>query len=259
MKRRSRKLRRLAGATRRIAAGLIARALVSNGFRPHHHTTFPLADGVYGNHGSRGISLLVLGDSIAASLGTSAAEETLGAQCAAVLSRATGRTVHLRVLARPGATTGIMKHQVRQALRHSRPPGIALIVVGSNDIVAGVPLSLAARALAHHVTRLRRAGWHVLVGTCWDVGRVPAVRHWLRTPLSRRSRRLERLQTTAARRAGAVAVPLRDPRHGTRPELFAVDRIHPSAHGHALHLQALAGALTDTAALPGDVGPAPPA
>ncbi|WP_420167334.1 GDSL-type esterase/lipase family protein [Streptomyces violaceoruber] len=257
--RRPRKLRRLSSTTRRIAADLIARALVSNGFRPHHHTTFPLADGTYGNHGSPGLSLLVLGDSIAASLGTTAADETLGAQCAAALSRATGRAVHLRVLARPGATTGVMKYQVRHALRLPHPPGIALIIVGSNDIVAGIPLRLAAKTLAHHVTRLRRAGWHVLVGTCWDVGRVPAVRHWLRTPLSRRSRRLERLQTTAARQAGAVAIPLRDPRHGTRPELFAVDHIHPSARGHALHLQALAGALTDITGMPGGFGPTPPA
>ncbi|CAM5346407.1 MULTISPECIES: SGNH/GDSL hydrolase family protein [Streptomyces] len=250
--RRPRKLRRLTGATRRIAADLIARALVSNGFRPHHHTTFPIADGTYGSHESPGLSLLVLGDSIAASLGTSTVDETLGAQCAAALSRATGRPVRLRVLARPGATTGIMKYQVRKALRHPHPPGIALIIVGSNDIVAGTPLRLAARTLAHHVTRLRQAGWHVLVGTCWDVGHVPAVRHWLRTPLSRRSRRLEHLQTTAAQQAGAVAIPLRDPRHRTHPELFAVDRIHPSAHGHALHLQALTGALARTTVILSD-------
>ncbi|MBX9420861.1 SGNH/GDSL hydrolase family protein [Streptomyces lateritius] len=242
--RRLRKFRRLTSATRRIAADLIARALVSNGFRPQHHTTFPIADGTYGDHEGPALSLLILGDSIAASLGTSTVDETLGAQCAATLSHATSRPVHLRVLARPGTTTGFMKHQLRKALRHPHPPGIALIIVGGNDIVAGTPLRLAAKNLAHHVTQLRQAGWHVLVGTCWDVGHVPAVRHWLRTPLSRRSRRLEHLQTTAVRRAGAVAIPLRDPRHSTQPELFAADRIHPSAHGNALHLQALTGALT---------------
>ncbi|MFD3333856.1 GDSL-type esterase/lipase family protein [Streptomyces sp. NPDC058700] len=239
-----RRLRRLTRATRRIAADLIARALLSNGFRPHHRTTFPIADGSYGNHDGPALSLLILGDSIAASLGTSAVHETLGAQCAATLSHATRRPVHLRVLARPGTTTGFMKHQLRRALRHPHPPGIALIIVGGNDIVAGTPLRYAAKNLAQHVTRLRQAGWHVLVGTCWDVGHVPAVRRWLRTPLSRRSRRLERLQTAAARQAGAVAIPLRDPRYSTEAKLFAADRIHPSAHGHALQVQVLAGALT---------------
>ncbi|TXS54202.1 GDSL-type esterase/lipase family protein [Streptomyces sp. t39] len=247
---RPRTLRRLTRAGRRIAADLIARALVSNGFRPHRHTAFPHADGTYGDHDGPPLSLLLLGDSIAASLGTSAVQETLGAQCATTLSRATGRPVHLRVLARPGTTTGFMKHQLRRALRHPHPPGVALIIVGGNDIVAGTPLRRAAKDLARHVTRLRHAGWHVLVGTCWDVGDVPAVRRRLRTALSRRSRRLEHLQTTAARRAGAVAVPLRDPRHGTQPELFAADRIHPSAHGNALHLQALAAALTGTTPTP---------
>ncbi|MEV4192418.1 SGNH/GDSL hydrolase family protein [Streptomyces toxytricini] len=238
--------RRLTRAARRIAADLIARALVSNGFRPQHHTTFPLANGTYGDHEGPALSLLVLGDSIAASVGTSTVEETLGAQCAATLSHATSRPVRLQVLARPGTTTGFMKHQLRKALRHPHPAGVALIIVGGNDVVAGTPLRLAAKKLAHHVAQLRQAGWHVLVGTCWDVGHVPAVRHWLRTPLSRRSRRLEHLQTTAVRRAGAVAIPLRDPRHSTQPDLFAADRIHPSAHGHALHLQAIATALTST-------------
>ncbi|WP_051845714.1 SGNH/GDSL hydrolase family protein [Streptomyces globisporus] len=246
-----RKFRRLTSATRRIAAELIARALLNNGFRPHHHTTFPLADGTYGNHDDGpALSLLLLGDSIAASLGTTHVHETLGAQCATTLSHATSRPVHLRVLARPGTTTGFMKHQLRKALRHPHPPGIALIIVGGNDIVAGTPLRRAAKNLAHHVTQLRQAGWHVLVGTCWDVGAVPAIRHWLRIPLSRRSRRLEHLQTTAVRQAGAVAIPLRDPRHSTQPELFAADRIHPSAHGHALHLQALTDALTSTTPTP---------
>lgn len=238
---------RLTRAARRIAADLIAHALLDNGFRPHHDTTFPLADGTYGDHEGPALSLLLLGDSLAASLGTSAARETLGAQCATTLSRATSRPVRLRVLARPGTTTGLMRHQLRRALRHSHPPGIALIIVGGNDVVAGTPLRRAARELARQVTQLRRAGWHVLVGTCWDMGDVPAVRRRLRTPLSRRSRRLARLQAAAVRSAGAVAIPLRDPRYGTQPELFAPDRIHLSSHGNALHLRALAGSLTGAA------------
>ncbi|CAM5417117.1 hypothetical protein SBADM41S_01802 [Streptomyces badius] len=226
---------------------------MSNGFRPHHHTTFPIADGTYGSHESPGLSLLVLGDSIAASLGTSTVDETLGAQCAAALSRATGRPVRLRVLARPGATTGIMKYQVRKALRHPHPPGIALIIVGSNDIVAGTPPPARCEdpRPPRHATppgRLACPGRNLL-----DVGHVPAVRHWVAAPpSSRRSRRLEHLQTTAAQQAGAVAIPLRDPRHRTHPELFAVDRIHPSAHGHALHLQALTGALARTTVILSD-------
>ncbi|MFF5338268.1 GDSL-type esterase/lipase family protein [Streptomyces sp. NPDC013181] len=240
---RRRRLRRLTGTVRRVAADLIARAVLGNGFRPRHHTAFPLADGLYGGPAGPELALLVLGDSIAASVGASTAEETLGARCAAHLGRAARRPVRLRVLARPGTTTGFMKHQVRRALRHPQPPGIALIIVGGNDIVAGTPLGFAVYALLRHVTQLRGAGWHVLVGTCWDVGDVPAVRHRLRRALSRRSRRLERLQTAAARRAGAVVVPLRDPRHGSRPDLFAADRVHPSALGNALHLEALTAAL----------------
>jgi hypothetical protein len=94
----------------------------------------------------------------------------------------------------------------------------------------------SVRMLGEAVRRLREAGAEVVVGTCPDLGTIEPVRPPLRWLARRASRQLAAAQTIAVVENGGRAVSLGDllgPEFAGRPEMFAVDRYHPSARGYA--------------------------
>ena len=193
------------------------------------------ADRTYRKKRGDVISLLLLGDSIAAGLGAERAQDTLGARLADRLAKRTGRAVRLRTAARVGSESSMLAAQL-----DALPPGyradVAVVVVGGNDVTHRVPVATSVTHLEDAIARLRAAGTEVVVGTCPDLGALRPVPQPLRSLGSRASRQLATAQRAAALRGGAHAVSLAEvvgPFFITNPdEMFSLDRFHPSALGY---------------------------
>jgi EmrB/QacA subfamily drug resistance transporter len=199
---------------------------------PSDSWTVPSPDGRYRQGEGDPLRLVLLGDSLAQGLGALTPQDTPGAHLAEGLAETTGRPVDLQVLARVGATTKTMQRQVSKAV--CRPPGFALIVVGANDAMLPVPIGRAARRFGRALDSLGDAGWRLIVVPCPDPGRAPGLRAPIRLLASPRARRLARLQTRAALRAGAVMAPSSVDLFVEHAEdLLGPDGLHPSPRGYA--------------------------
>jgi lysophospholipase L1-like esterase len=181
------------------------------------------------------IDLLLLGDSIAAGLGAGSPDDTFGAQLARRLAKTTRRTVRLRSAAHVGSETSMVRAQLA-ALPAGYRADVAVIVVGGNDVTHRVRTAESVEHLREVVQSLLDAGTQVVVGTCPDLGALPAVPRPLRTLASRSSRQLATAQQGLVTSLGGHAVSLAEvvgPFFVTQPDdMFAVDRFHPSSAGY---------------------------
>lgn len=176
----------------------------------------------------------VLGDSLAAGVGCTRPEQTLGHLLTGTL-RAAGHEVRLGVHAVPGARSTGLAEQVSAAVRGG--VDLALIVIGANDLTSFTPPAVGARLLRDAVTDLRRAGAQVVVVTAPDLGVVTHVPPAFREFVSQASRAYAHAQAEAAVSAGATVAHVDDDvlaRFTTDAGLFSADRFHPSPAGYAL-------------------------
>ncbi|MBB3035997.1 lysophospholipase L1-like esterase [Hoyosella altamirensis] len=208
----------------------------------------PEADGVYHPDGGRperwsqtrnaDIHLMIFGDSTAAGLGATFADETPGVRLARGLAEESGKRVRLSTKAISGATSKGLKGQVDAALIAGSPPDAAVILVGANDVTARQSVRRAAGRLREAVRRLKEHGVIVVVGTCPDFGIVSEIPQPLRFVIRRWGLRLARAQSDVTRLEGGHAVPLADlltPEFLDAPDrLFSSDRFHPSPAGYEL-------------------------
>jgi lysophospholipase L1-like esterase len=235
------------------AAGVLTSAVVLLGQAQQARRSIPRAqappprgDGRYGGRsGHDPLTLVVLGDSVAAGYGVEKPRETPGALLATGISRRLGRPVRLHRLAVVGAESRHLTPQVEAAIELS--PDLAVIVVGGNDITHRANQATSVRHLVAAVRALRAAGAEVVVGTCPDLGTIRPIQPPLRWLARRWSRQLAAAQTVAVVEAGGRTVSLGDllgPRFAAEPlRMFSADRFHPSADGYA----AAAAALLPTA------------
>ncbi|MFS8099039.1 SGNH/GDSL hydrolase family protein [Lentzea alba] len=187
--------------------------------------------------------LRLLGDSLAAGVGSTRREDTLGPLLAARL-RAAGHKVDLRVHAVPGARSADLRAQVQAAIASG--VDLAVVVIGANDLTRFVPAHVGAQQLHDAVADLRRAGAGVVVSTAPDLSVVAHVPPALRHVVSAVSRDYALAQQQAAIRAGAVVAHVEQavtPRFAADPSLFAADRFHPSGAGYRVIAEALAPAV----------------
>src|SRR6478735_144846 len=202
-----------------------------------------VADKVYKRKYGDDVELLLLGDSIAAGLGADSPKQTLGAELARRVARATHRSVRLHTAAVVGAESSDLAGQL-DGLPAGYRPDVAVIVVGGNDVIHRVRPADSRRHLAAAVGRLRAAGVEVVVGTCPDLGALRALRQPLRGLGSRASRQLAAVQREATTEAGGRAVALAEvvgPFFLARPdEMFSLDRFHPSGAGYRRTAKAIA-------------------
>lgn len=203
--------------------------------------SFPDANGLYGPATGDPLSLVILGDSIAAGVGLTDPEETTGALLANGLAALSAQPVRLTSVAVSGARSSALGAQAGEALRCE--PDLAVIIVGGNDVLHRIKPTQAVRDLDAVVRRLRDAGCAVLVATCPDMGTVRPIIQPLRRVVRRASRRLAAAQTIAVVEAGGRSVSLGDllgPAFEAEPtEMFGPDKFHPSARGHASAAAAL--------------------
>lgn len=203
----------------------------------------PAADGVYGEGCGEPLTLLLMGDSLAAGIGAEYPSQTPGALLAAGIAQAAGRQVRLHTVACSGARTRDLPDQL--AVARETHPAAAVIVVGGNDIthmlLPGRPDLI--RPLRRVVAELVSTGAAVLFATCPDVSTIPPVPQPLRAVARRASRAVARTQAVAALAEGARTVSLGyllGPVMRERPaELFAADHFHPSAAGYSIAAQVM--------------------
>lgn len=223
---------------------LVAEAKVARWIVGQPDDIAPHSDGVYGSGSGEvkeALSLVMLGDSIAAGVGVDEPHETPAALIASGLSSVGERPVRLTSVARSGARTTDLEDQVTEALRAD--PAVAVIIIGGNDVLRRVPPAVAVRHLDGAVQRLRAAGCEVVVGTCPDLGSVQPIVQPLRNLVRYVSRQLAAAQTIAVVEAGGRTVSLGDvlaPAFMAAPqEMFGPDQFHPSARGYASAATAL--------------------
>ena len=182
------------------------------------------------------VDLAILGDSIAAGLGAERPKQTFGARLAKGLALRLGRPVRLRSVAVVGAESRDLAGQIDRLELDRRPPHLAVIVVGGNDVIHRASFRDAASLLEAAVTRLIDAGAAVVVGTTPDLRALRPVPQPLRSLVGRQSWLLASAQGAAARRAGASVVSLRrvvGRLFIDEPDaMFSIDRFHPSALGY---------------------------
>jgi lysophospholipase L1-like esterase len=196
----------------------------------------PDPTGWYGRDGvGSPVTIAVLGDSSAAGYGLELAAETPGAVLADLVAKHTGRPVHLRDLAVTGARSRDLMHQVRQAIAHDA--GVAVILVGANDVVRITRPSRSVDHLEAAVKRLRDSGIEVVVGLCPDFGAIRPILQPLRHVAKAWSRALASEQAVRMSHLGVRTVPLADVLGDdfvARPGIFfGADKFHPSAVGYA--------------------------
>ncbi len=150
-------------------------------------------------------ALAVLGDSWIAGSAPGDPPRLLSRGLASLL----GTPVHLSAFAEPSARAEALITQVDRALadphlRTASGPRIAVISMGTADIVFPVTGSITLGVLSSALTRLDRAGFAVVVLCCPNLSSLPGIRNPLRTVLRRSSRVLAGSQWLAALAAGAV-------------------------------------------------------
>jgi len=239
--------------------------------RPHGR---PLrADGVYlpGGRWSDGplpvddqraagsLRFTMIGDSSAAGLGVDTPNHLPGVLIARELARQARRPVRLDTYAVTGSTSRDLAPQVNLALANA--PGLALIMIGANDVAARLQPRQSGELLTEAIRRLREAGIAVIVGTCPDLGVVRAIPQPLRSLARAWSLAIARQQRRAAQLAGGHAVPVADllaAEFLARDDLFSTDQFHPSAAGYEAAAAVLLPAVC-TAAGAWEAGPLPEA
>jgi lysophospholipase L1-like esterase len=162
-----------------------------------------------------------------------------------------GVQVTARVFAVPGARSAGLRRQVDQALRWL--PGVAVIVIGANDLTHRVQPLDAARDLGTAVRRLRDAGVEVVVAPAPDLSVVPDVPGRLR-PLVRAGSSLLRSHQMEAVRAAGGCVADEDGATSSAfaadPSLFCGDSFHPSSAGYRVIADALLPVVRSAVNLP---------
>jgi lysophospholipase L1-like esterase len=206
--------------------------------------TAPSVGGTFGRAFAPPLRLAVLGDSTGAGVGVARVEDSVAGRVAQVVAD-TGRFVTLDGLAVSGSRVADLAPQVSRALVH--PPDVALVLIGANDATHLTHLSTVRRDVTAAVERLVRAGVHVVVGTCPDMGSATAFPKPLREVVAWEGRRVADATKEAATAAGAHAVDIgaaTGPAFRADPRRYlSSDRFHPSADGYALWAEALAPAV----------------
>ncbi len=239
--------RRLLSAQAQAARTAIGKPLGEEAFHPER---------TYRRKQGRPLTLLMLGDSIAAGLGAGRQRHTLGVRLAKLLGSVSGRAVRLVPGAQVGAETSWLAEQIAASVGEV-PPDVAVIVVGGNDVTHRVPLGESVADLEDAIRSLRSRGTSVVVGTCPDLGALVAVPQPLRGLAGAASRRLAFAQRDTTIRNGGYAVSLSSVVGAdfvAEPdEMFALDRFHPSDSGYSVIATAMLPSVLASLGLPAEL------
>ncbi len=112
-------------------------------------------------------------------------------------------------------------------------PDVASVVIGVNDTLRpGFDPDRIAAATVHVVGALRADGADVLTMRLPDPGRVLGLPDVLARPLARRAHQLNDVMDRVAERFGTLHFDSAADAMVYDPQMWAVDRLHPSERGH---------------------------
>jgi len=208
--------------------------------------SFPNQDpsGIFGDASSPPLRMVAVGDSSITSPGVERLDETWVRRVSLALSDRF--RVELISLAVGGSKAkDLVEGQLEEAVRLQ--PDIAIVSVGSNDAIRGVPPRRFRVEMDHLVSRLEEAAGGVVVLGMGDLGSIPRLPPLLRPYLSARSRRFNRICTDVAVShprtvkvwtGGRVSSAFWEDR-----SLFADDLFHAGSGGHAVFAEAITPAV----------------
>lgn len=133
----------------------------------------------------------------------------------------------------------VLRDQVPMVLPTS--PDMALVSVGSNDMLYGIPLKSFERNLELIVTKLLARTPAVLLSGVGDLGTIPRLPFALTRIMRWRSRRAEAVHAAvASRHGGAIKIPTRQLCGDAfdDPSIYCADLLHVTGNGHRLWAEA---------------------
>jgi lysophospholipase L1-like esterase len=114
-------------------------------------------------------------------------------------------------------------------------PDVASVVIGVNDTLRpNFDPDRIGKSAAHVVGGLRASGAEVLTMRLPDPGRMLGVPGLLARPLARRAHAVNQVMDDVAERFGTLHFDAAGDAEVFNPEMWAVDRLHPSERGHRL-------------------------
>ncbi len=198
------------------------------------------------------LRVAALGDSTLTAPGVSSADEIWIRQVARRLSETTLRPVELRSFGVGGSDSADVRHeQLPLALEFE--PHLAVVSVGANDLIRGLPIRRLHDHLDHIVGALTASGAQVVMSGVGDLGTIPRLAPPVRQMATRLGRRGDRVHARVAEKHGAVKAEQWVWASGEfrrRSDVWSPDRFHPNAAGHVIWatacweaLEPLCGAL----------------
>ncbi len=182
----------------------------------------------------RNIRFVVIGDSLAVGLGAERYIETPGIVITKIIAEQLDCHVDYYNFGMSGACSRDLYDQTTKAI--DKQPDIALIVIGSNDIIGLKNQNTAISSLGQSINRLRGTGATVYVVPCIDLEVVYAIGQPLRWLLSSRSRRYATMQALETKVQGGLLIDYRPILNKFRDDhrLFGLDGFHPSSAGYKI-------------------------
>jgi lysophospholipase L1-like esterase len=140
----------------------------------------------------------------------------------------------LHIVAGNGACWADLERDQLPAALQLRPD-VASVVIGVNDTLRpNFDPDRIGKSAAHVIGALRASGAEVLTMRLPDPGRMLGVPGVLARPLARRAHAVNQVMDDVADRFGTLHFDAAGDAEVFNPEMWAVDRLHPSERGHRL-------------------------
>lgn len=182
------------------------------------------------------LRIAALGDSTLTAPGVQGPDEIWIRVVARRLSQHLERPISLRSVGVGGATSSdLVAGQLDAALDFG--PHLALVSVGANDVIRGVPMRRLGANLETIVSSLTDSGARVLLSGVGDMGAIPRLAPPLRQMVTQLARRADRVHDEVAERYGvrkAEQWGWASRQFRTRRDVWSLDRFHPNAAGHMI-------------------------
>lgn len=194
------------------------------------------ASGRFGSSPRVPLRVAALGDSTLTAPGVGEPDGIWVREVCRRLASETGRPVELFSFGVGGATAAaVARDQLAPALEAS--PHLALVSVGANDVIRGVPTARLIRDLDRIVGSLANSGAMVVTSGVGDLGSIPRLVPPLRQMATGLGRRADRAHDVVAGRHGATKVRQWDwaaAEFRIRRDIWSPDRFHPNEAGHRI-------------------------
>jgi lysophospholipase L1-like esterase len=216
----------------------LAGEVLYTGFRDLPKLDGTNASGTFGSPDLTPLRIAILGDSSCTGPGLEDPDQIWVRRIGQHFGRSFSTTVD-SVAVGGSRASDVLRDQVPMILPTG--PDVAIVSVGSNDMLYGVSLKTFERNLESIATALLACTPAILLSGVGDLGTIPRLPFALTRIMRWRSRRANDVHIrVAARHPGVVRIPMRE-RCGHAfedPGIYSADLLHVNAEGHRLWAEA---------------------